>query len=110
MRKATAATALATPLFDWASTSDINSVYKWLGDDAVLPYGNSAPAEYTEIEKQRRDRSASLVTYQAVDENIMHRDQRIELIESRPESPRCISEEFKAAKTSFGVPRRFANF
>jgi hypothetical protein len=95
MRKATTATALATPLFDWASTSDINSVYKWLGDDAVLAYGNSAPAEYTEIEKQRRDRSASSVTYQTVDENIMRRDQRIELIESRPESPRCMCEKIK---------------
>lgn len=49
MRKATTATALAPLLPDWASTSDINSVYKWLDDDAVLPYGESAPAEYTDI-------------------------------------------------------------
>jgi hypothetical protein len=53
MRKATTAIALATLLPDWASTSDINSIYKWLDDDAVLPYGDSAPAEYTEIERQR---------------------------------------------------------
>jgi len=39
MRKATTAIALATLIPDWVSTSDINSVYKWLRDDAVLPYG-----------------------------------------------------------------------
>ncbi len=109
MRKATTATALATPLSDWASTSDINSVYKWLGDDAVPPYGNYAPAEYTEIEKQRRYFSALLATYQTANENIMHREQRIELIKARPESPHCMSEEFNAPQISFGIPRRIAN-
>ena len=39
MRKATTAIALATLIPDWVSTSDISSVYKWLRDDAVLPYG-----------------------------------------------------------------------
>ena len=49
MRKATTAIALAALIPDWASTSDINSVYKWLDDDAILPYGDSAPAECTDI-------------------------------------------------------------
>ena len=39
MRKATTAIALATLIPDWASTADINGVYKWLDDDAVLPMG-----------------------------------------------------------------------
>ena len=95
MRQTTTAIALATLIPDWASTSDINSVYQWLGDDVVLPNRGFAPAEYTEIEKQRRDFSALLATYQSVDENIMHRAQRIELIESRPESPRCMCEKIK---------------
>jgi len=55
MRKATAANAPATLLPDWASISDINSVHKWLDAAAVLPCGDAAPAEYTEIERQRRD-------------------------------------------------------
>jgi hypothetical protein len=110
MRQATTAIALVPLLPDWVPTSDINSVYECLGDDAVPPYGNHAPAEYTEIEKQRRYFSALLATFQTANENIMHREQRIELIKSRPESPHCISEEFKATKTSFGVPRRIANF
>ena len=53
MRKATTAIALTILLPDWASTSDINNVYKWLDDDVVFPYGDSAPAEYTKIERQR---------------------------------------------------------
>ncbi len=110
MRKATTATALATPLFDWASTSDINNVYKWLDDDAVLPYGDSAPAQYTEIEKQRRYFSALLATYRTIDENTIHRDQRIDRSQSRPESPHCISAEFNAPQMPFSVPRRIANF
>ena len=101
MRKAATAIALATLLPDWVSTSDINSVYKWLDDDAVLPYGDSAPAEYTEIERQRRDCAALLATYQTVDENIMHRDQRTDLSQSRPELPHCMSEEFKAPQKYF---------
>ncbi len=53
MRKATTAMALATPLPVWASTSDINSVHKWLDDEAVPPCGDSVPPEYAEIEEQR---------------------------------------------------------
>ncbi len=110
MRKATTAIALASLLPDWASTSDIISVYKWLDDDPVLPYGDSAPAEYTEIERQRRECSALLATYQTVDENIMHRDQHIDFSQSRPELSHCIFKEFKAPQKSFGAPRRIGNF
>jgi hypothetical protein len=53
MRKATTAIALATLLPDWASTSDINSVHKWLHDEAVLSYEHSVPAQYPEIKEQR---------------------------------------------------------
>ncbi len=55
MRKATTAIALATRLPDRASISDISppstlhSVHKWLDDDAVPPYGDSAPAGQTDI-------------------------------------------------------------
>ena len=57
MRKATAAIALATLLPDWASNSDMNIVHKWLDAAAVLPCGEFAAAEYTELERQRRDRN-----------------------------------------------------
>ena len=110
MRIGTRVIALATLLPDWATTSDINSVSKWLDDDAVLPYGVSALAEQTEIERQRRDCSALLAMYQTVDENIMHRDQRIDHSQSRLESPHCISDESKATQMPFAVPRRIANF
>jgi len=76
MRQATTEIALATLLPDWASTSDINSVCKWLDDDAVLSHGDSAPARYTEIERQRREFSDLLAGYRTVDEYILHRDQR----------------------------------
>ena len=35
--------ALATLLPDRASTSDIDSVYEWLDNDAGLPYGHFGP-------------------------------------------------------------------
>jgi len=44
--KATTAIALATLLPGWASTSEISGVFKRLDDEAVLPYGDTAPAEY----------------------------------------------------------------
>ena len=93
MRKAITAIALATLLPDWASTSDINSVHKWLHDEAVLSYGYFVPAQYSEIKEQRGDFSALLDTYQTVDETSMRRKQRSELCQSRPESPHCISGE-----------------
>ena len=93
MGKGITAIALATPLPDWASTSDINSVHEWLHDEAVLSYGHSVPAQYSEIMEQRGDFSALLDTYQTVDETSMRRKQRSELFQSRPESPHCISEK-----------------
>jgi len=54
MQKATTANAPATLLpASSAATYDTNSVYEGL-DDAGLPYGDSAPAEYAETESHCR--------------------------------------------------------
>lgn len=93
MRKATTAIALATLRPDWASTSDINGVHEWLHDEAVLSYGYSVLAQYSEIKEQRGDFSALLDTYQTVDKTSMRRKQRSELFQSGSESSHCISEK-----------------
>jgi hypothetical protein len=92
MGKGITAIALATPLPDWASISGIYSVQKWLHDEAVPSYGYSVPAQYPEIKKLVR--FLSFVGHVSDCRRNEHApEQRSELLQSRPESPHCISEK-----------------
>ena len=53
MAQATTAIALATLLPVRASVSEAESAHEWLADKAVLHYGDSVPAEYSDTEEQR---------------------------------------------------------